>query len=399
MKTKEARKNCGDQMRDLATIASGMEYRSDGEVRRSLEELSRRERKITLEILLHLIEVEKRKIFASAGYGSLFNYCTRGIGYSESAAGRRIRAARCIRDYPEVLALLSAGEVTICSVSAIAGILDRGNCRAILKEIRGKSKREIDRIVAEAKPLSAIRERVRPVSIRRREPGAETKSGSGSRPESERKESKDTPPDQLHLSTNKRPDSDRHRGGQELTAPAVTQRFKIEFAADKEFVKKMEQIRSRLSGRYPKGVSMEKLFGLLMDEFLEKNESGKRAERRKNRATKRGKQTERKEKRANDQGRQSDRVQSEKPAVTGTTRSRYIPADIRDLIHIRDSGRCGWIAPDGTRCGSTWDLEIDHIKPFALGGDHMPDNLRLLCACHNRLEAEVRFGPPRENLE
>ncbi len=161
-----------NHLRKVAAIASGMEYRSDGDIRRAFEELTRRERKITTEILVHLVEVEKRKIFAKAGYGSLFDYCSRGLGYSESAAGRRIRAARCIRDYPQVLALLCAGEVTICSISAIAGILNRENQRAILQAIRGKSKRKIDRIVADSRPGAIVRDRIRPVKTRKSGLGA-----------------------------------------------------------------------------------------------------------------------------------------------------------------------------------------------------------------------------------
>ena len=74
----QSRRRCLDK---FASIASGMADRSDHEVRRNLERLSRRERRTTIEILLHLVEVEKRKIHAKAGYRSLFDYCTRGLRY------------------------------------------------------------------------------------------------------------------------------------------------------------------------------------------------------------------------------------------------------------------------------------------------------------------------------
>ncbi len=45
--------------------------------------------------------------------------------------------------------------------------------------------------------------------------------------------------------------------------------------------------------------------------------------------------------------------------------------------------------PQSGRCDSTWDLEIHHDeRAFAHGGDHSIRNLRLLCAAHNKLEAE-----------
>jgi 5-methylcytosine-specific restriction endonuclease McrA len=62
------------------------------------------------------------------------------------------------------------------------------------------------------------------------------------------------------------------------------------------------------------------------------------------------------------------------------------------MVFLRDGGRCTFTGTNGRRCNSTWDLQIDHIIPFALGGDDSPGNLRLLCGKHNRLEAERRFG-------
>ena len=46
--------------------------------------------------------------------------------------------------------------------------------------------------------------------------------------------------------------------------------------------------------------------------------------------------------------------------------------------------------PRSGRCESKWDLEIHHDEtPFAMGGGHNISNLRLLCAAHNKLEAEL----------
>lgn len=43
-------------------------------------------------------------------------------------------------------------------------------------------------------------------------------------------------------------------------------------------------------------------------------------------------------------------------------------------------------------CGSTEGLQVDHIVPVARGGRGTIGNLRLLCAYHNRLEAERLLG-------
>jgi hypothetical protein len=60
---------------------------SDRELLARVKALVSRERATTLEILLHLIEVERRRLHLGLGYPSLFEYCTRHLGYSSTAAG------------------------------------------------------------------------------------------------------------------------------------------------------------------------------------------------------------------------------------------------------------------------------------------------------------------------
>lgn len=76
-----------------------------------------------------------------------------------------------------------------------------------------------------------------------------------------------------------------------------------------------------------------------------------------------------------------------------TEGSRSIPAAIRRHVWLRAKGRCEHAdAKTGERCRSTWALQIDHRRPFAAGGDHSPENLRLLCRAHNQLRAARFFG-------
>ena len=69
-----------------------------------------------------------------------------------------------------------------------------------------------------------------------------------------------------------------------------------------------------------------------------------------------------------------------------------ISAAVRREVWKRDQGRCTWRGPDGQRCGSTWKVELDHIRPAALGGPSTVENLRILCRAHNALSAEHAFG-------
>lgn len=53
-------------------------------------------------------------------------------------------------------------------------------------------------------------------------------------------------------------------------------------------------------------------------------------------------------------------------------RSRYIPLALRFLVLSRDGYKC-------VNCGTTEQLEIDHVFPFAEGGETEPRNLQTLC--------------------
>ena len=75
---------------------------------------------------------------------------------------------------------------------------------------------------------------------------------------------------------------------------------------------------------------------------------------------------------------------------------RAIPLAVRREVWKRDGGRCAWTSPDGRRCNSTWKLELDHIKPAALGGTPTADNLQVACRPHNVFRAVEIFG--REHM-
>jgi HNH endonuclease len=60
--------------------------------------------------------------------------------------------------------------------------------------------------------------------------------------------------------------------------------------------------------------------------------------------------------------------------------SRTIPQDVKIAVTVRDGGKC-------RMCGSTKDLQYDHVIPWSKGGrSDDPNNIQLLCGYHNRLK-------------
>lgn len=86
---------------------------SDEELMSALKRGVAAERLSTVQVLLHLAELDRRDAVEMAGFPSLFVYCVRELGYSEGAAYRRIHAARCARTFPRVYVLLKRGRISL----------------------------------------------------------------------------------------------------------------------------------------------------------------------------------------------------------------------------------------------------------------------------------------------
>jgi hypothetical protein len=142
------------------------------------------------------------------------------------------------------------------------------------------------------------------------------------------------------------------------------------------------------------GAGLEGIFEMLMNEFIDRHSPEKKAERRRKRqASAKSKDEPVREQQIAEGSEPLPRPSTPKPTPPGsTTPQRHIPAHIRDAVYARDRGQCTFIGKTGVRCGSTRMLQLDHVVPFARGGRTTSNNLRLLCAPHNLLEAERAFG-------
>jgi hypothetical protein len=79
------------------------------------------------------------------------------------------------------------------------------------------------------------------------------------------------------------------------------------------------------------------------------------------------------------------------------SKPEHVPAHVRRAVWKRDGGKCQWPLESGGICGSTHQVELDHVRPRALGGPSTIENTR--CACklcrerHNLHYAESELMP------
>ncbi len=90
---------------------------SNQELVRKISLLAAEERRLTIEVLRLLREIERRQLFAELGFPSLFAYCTKELRYSEAAACRRIEAMRALRETSEIESKLETGELSLSVVT------------------------------------------------------------------------------------------------------------------------------------------------------------------------------------------------------------------------------------------------------------------------------------------
>lgn len=127
---------------------------NDQEILKRVRELVQTERRITVEILWHLREVERRRIFAQLGYSTLFEFCLKELQYTEGSASRRIRAMRLLKDVNELEDSLQNGAISLTTASQLQSFIQNEKKqnriysleekRNLVRQLQGKSKQETE---------------------------------------------------------------------------------------------------------------------------------------------------------------------------------------------------------------------------------------------------------------
>ena len=111
---------------------------SDDKLICDLKSLALQERKIQKQIILHVVEIDRRKLFLTKGFSSLFEYLTDFIGFSRGTAQRCIDAARLSYDVPEVIDHIEEGTIKLSQVSLL---------QQSFREVHAKTKSKVSALV------------------------------------------------------------------------------------------------------------------------------------------------------------------------------------------------------------------------------------------------------------
>ena len=87
--------------------------------------LVRKEKELTLKILIHLKEIETRKLYSLYNQPSLFEFCVHELKFSEQESFLRITAMRLIKSSPTIEKKIEQGKINITQASEIQRHLQR----------------------------------------------------------------------------------------------------------------------------------------------------------------------------------------------------------------------------------------------------------------------------------
>jgi hypothetical protein len=316
--------------------ADNLTNMSDAELVSRLEALVRDTRRLTVAVLLHIGEVEARGLHHRAACPSMYIYCTKVLRMSEDEAFKRIRAARAVRRHPVLAAAMADGRLHQTAVVLLAPHLTDANADELVVEASGKSKAEIEILLARLSPRVDVPARLERMvePVLRIVPGDQPDSG----------EVVLEPPRDV---------------ANKLT-PLAPERFALQLTICGATRMKLLRAQALLRHQVPSG-DLSEVLDRALDALLDKVEA-----------------------------RRFGKVKTPRPAK-GSRGKRHVPSDARRLAVARDGLRCSFVSDDGTRCEETGFLELDHVVPVALGGKP-GDGVRVLCRSHNQFEAERLLG-------
>jgi hypothetical protein len=186
-------------------------------------------RKLTSELIAYLAEVDARKLYLVHAAPSMFVYSVTKLGFSEDEACRRIESARLARRFPCIFQRIERGEVSLSVLGRLKPFLTDENAADLLDAARGRTVREVERILAERFPKPDIPDTIRKL------PEPKHASPPASRPASTNETLVLTPP---------HPPPRADRGKLE---PLSADRIQVKFTATRKLEKKLEQAGSHES--------------------------------------------------------------------------------------------------------------------------------------------------------
>jgi hypothetical protein len=308
---------------------------SDDELLRRLTDLLSQSRRVEIDLIDNIAEVDQRRLYLAQACSSMFAYCVEVLRLSEPEAYLRIAVGRAARRFPAIRAMLADGRLHLSGVALLAPHLTEENCDQVLPRAANRTKRQIEELIAALAPKPDTPPTIRKLPT----------PPAPARPQLR--------PDEVRVSPPVVPPPPRPE-------PLAPERFKITFTASGELKDKLERLQTLT------GEDLAAVIEAAVTDKLEKLEAKRFAETKK--------------------------ARKNLTETDTSAKSRYMPAAVRRTVWKRDGQQCTFEDENGRRCKERHRLEFHHDDPYGFGGDHDPARIRLMCRQHNLFLAERDYG-------
>ena len=307
---------------------------SDHKLIEDLKSFALQERKVQKQIILHIVEIDRRKLFLAKGFSSLFEYLTVFVGLSRGTAQRGIDAARLSQDVPEVINHIEEGTIKLSQVSLL---------QQSFREVHAKTKTKVTAaikkdLVSELIDKSVIESQI---VVKQR----------------------------LDIDLKQAPKIQHQKD----------ESVRLEITLSKSQWQKLEKMRELLSNSVPDG-TWDRVFEYVADKVIQQKDKTRLINRKQKKSPLAGTH----DSIVNDE----QKIKPHSFDRTGGVQRTYLSKSTERIVFNRDQC-CQFRAklpdnPTNKMCGSRWQLNIDHIRPVWAGGNNDLSNLRVLCGQHNR---------------
>lgn len=364
-----------------------LEHVSDAGLRHGLDELITSACRIDARIVAHLAEVNRRKLYLKDGFSSLYKYCLLKLRLSEGESFSRMVAAEMAGRFPMVFGLLEQRKIHLSGLVILRRFLTLENHRELLLAACGKTKAQIEELLASRFPgqraedkIRKLRTRITAITARPSPSDEATRAGSRG---SAAAANEVAVLDQTAGEVTTQPEGPRVEGPVEPTEA----RYRIQFDASSRLKAKLDLARALSSHANPGG-ELEVLVERALDAYLEQLQKRRFGKTDRPRASKSDADQ------ANPSNREHDAAAPEQRIPTGkrTGPRGHLARSDRRTVAERCDGRCSFVGTNGQRCGEQAFVQFDHQRSWRRWGGDGHENLRLLCAAHNRWFAEREVG-------
>ena len=229
---------------------------TDTELLSRTKALAAAERGATADLIEHLAEIDRRRLYRESECNSLFEYCVHILACSEAAAYRRIRTARACRIFPPIVVLLREGKLTLESVALLHPFLEEPDAAALVLKASGMKTWQVQALVAGRQAEETRRDVVRFCAPPAPQPIAPLNESAPLLAIAQEADEKLF----ATLSPPPPPAESKTKSVASSAPPSV----RVAFTADHEFYKLMMRARAVLRHKYPDG----RLQGVLKDALI-----------------------------------------------------------------------------------------------------------------------------------